>query len=60
MLKSIALAIQKYAQETPERIAVIANDIKCDYKTLAENNRKAALYLEKRGTLINLPTQEKE
>lgn len=49
MLKSIALAIQKYAQETPERIAVIANDIKCDYKTLAENNRKAALYLEKRG-----------
>ncbi len=49
MLESIALTIQKYAQETPEQIAVIAQDKKCTYAYLAECNRKAALYLQKNG-----------
>lgn len=49
MLKSIALTIQKFAKETPEQIAVIAGGEKCSYKLLAENNRKVALYLEKKG-----------
>jgi len=48
-MKSIALTIQKYAKETPDKIAVIVNDQKCSYKTLAEYNRKAALYLEGKG-----------
>lgn len=48
-MKSIALTIQKYAKETPDKIAVIVNDEKCSYKTLAEFNRKAALYLESKG-----------
>jgi len=49
MLNSIALTIQKFAQETPEQIAVIAGGEKCTYKHLAECNRKVAAYLEKKG-----------
>lgn len=51
MLSSIALMIQKYAKETPERTAIIVNDEKCTYEGLAENNRKAATYLSKAGIL---------
>lgn len=53
MQKSIALAIQKYALETPEQIAVIAGGEKCTYKHLAECNRKVAAYLEKKGINAN-------
>ncbi len=49
MLESIALTIQKFAQETPDQIAVIAQDKKCTYAYLAECNRKAALYLQNKG-----------
>lgn len=49
MFNSIALSIQKYSQETPEQIAVIAQDKKASYKLLAENNRKVALYLQNKG-----------
>lgn len=48
-MKSIALAIQKYAKETPKKIAVIVNDEKCSYAQLAEYNRKTALYLQNKG-----------
>lgn len=49
MQKSIALQIQEFAKLTPEKIAIIANDEKCSYKTLAEANRKTALYLKNKG-----------
>ncbi len=49
-MKSIALNIQQVAKETPDKLAVIiATGEKCDYKTLAENNRKVALYLQNKG-----------
>ena len=48
-MKSIALAIQKFALETPEQIALIVNDEKCNYKDLASYCRRGALYLERRG-----------
>lgn len=46
---SVALAIQHFAKETPKKIAFIAKNEKCDYKTLAEYNRKTALYLQNNG-----------
>lgn len=46
---SVALAIQRFAKETPEKIACIAKNEKCDYRTLAELNRKTALYIQKKG-----------
>lgn len=49
MLSSIALMIQKYAKETPDKIAFYVLDEKCDYETLARYNRKAALYLQQNG-----------
>ncbi len=49
-MKSIALKIQQVAKEAPDRQAVIiATGEKCDYKTLAENNRKVALFLQNKG-----------
>ena len=48
-MKSIALQIQEFAKTTPEQIALIINDEKCDYKTLAEYNRKAAKFLAANG-----------
>lgn len=52
MLNSIALTIQQFAKETPEQIAVIAQDKKCSYSYLAECNRKVALYLQKKGVKV--------
>ncbi len=49
MFNSIALQIQHYAKETPEQIAIIAQDIKCDYASLAKYNRQVALYLKNKG-----------
>lgn len=49
MLSSIALMIQKFSKETPDKIAFYVLDEKCDYKTLAQFNRKAALYLQENG-----------
>ena len=49
MLNSIALQIQHYAKETPDQIAIIAQDIKCDYASLAKYNRQVALYLKNKG-----------
>ena len=49
MFNSIALQIQHFAKETPEQIAIIAQDIKCDYATLAKYNRQVALYLKNKG-----------
>lgn len=49
MFNSIALQIQHFAKETPEQIAIIAQDIKCDYASLATANRKVALYLRNKG-----------
>lgn len=49
MLSSIALMIQKFSKETPDKIAFYVLDEKCDYKTLAQFNRKAALYLQQNG-----------
>ena len=48
-MKSIALKIQEYAKTTPEQIALIINDEKCNYKDLAAFNRKTAKFLEKQG-----------
>ena len=49
MLGSVALMIQKFAKETPDKIAFYVLDEKCDYKTLARYNRQAAKYLEQKG-----------
>ncbi len=49
MQTSVALTIQQFAKETPTKVALIANDVKCDYNTLAELNRKTARYLQKNG-----------
>ncbi len=49
MFNSIALQIQHYAKETPDQIAIIAQDIKCDYASLAKYNRQVALYLKNKG-----------
>ncbi|MBE6801067.1 MAG: long-chain fatty acid--CoA ligase, partial [Ruminococcaceae bacterium] len=48
-MKSIALKIQEFAKSTPEQIALIVNDEKCNYKDLAEYNRKTAKFLEGKG-----------
>lgn len=48
-MKSIALQIQEFAKTTPEQIALIVNDEKCNYKDLAEYNRKAAKFLAQNG-----------
>ena len=49
MQKSIALAIQDFAKEKPEALALVVNGEKCTYSCLAECNRRAALYLERKG-----------
>lgn len=49
MFNSIALQIQHFAKETPEQIAIVAQDIKCDYASLAKYNRQVALYLKNKG-----------
>lgn len=49
MLSSIALMIQQKAVEHPEKIAIYVGEEKCTYATLAENNRRAALYLTRKG-----------
>lgn len=49
MFNSIALKIQEYAQATPEQIAIIAQDKKCDYASLAKYNRQVASYLQHKG-----------
>ena len=43
-MKSIALKIQEFAKSTPEQIALIINDEKCNYKDLAFYNRKTAKF----------------
>ena len=48
-MKSIALKIQEFAKSTPEQIALIINDEKCNYKDLAALNRKTAKFLEGKG-----------
>lgn len=49
MLKSVSLMIQKFGAETPDKTAIIVNDDKVDYKTLAKNIRRAANYLKALG-----------
>ncbi len=49
MLETVALSIQKYAKETPDRIALIVGEEKCTYAYLAECNRKIAAYLKSKG-----------
>lgn len=49
MFNSIALQIQHFAKETPEQLAIIAQDIKCDYASLAKYNRQVAAYLASKG-----------
>lgn len=49
MDKSIALAVQRIAVETPDKIAFIANGEKCSYALLAENSRRTANYLSGKG-----------
>ena len=49
MFSSIALSIQHFAKETPDAAAFIINDEICTYAQLASSNRKAALYLQRRG-----------
>lgn len=53
MLETVALSIQKYAKETPDRIALIVGDEKCTYAYLAECNRKIAAYLKEKGIKEN-------
>ncbi|MBR5783204.1 MAG: acyl--CoA ligase [Clostridia bacterium] len=49
MLGSIALMIQKFAKETPDKVAIVVGNESCTYGQLAECNRKAALYLSQNG-----------
>lgn len=49
MLSSIALMIQQKAGEHPDKIAIYVGNDHCTYATLAENNRKAALYLSRKN-----------
>ena len=49
MLGSIALMIQQKATEHPEKVAIYVGEENCTYATLAKNNRKAALYLSRKG-----------
>ena len=49
MEQSIALMIQKFAVETPEKTALIVDGERCSYGTLALQNRKAAAYLRQQG-----------
>lgn len=51
MYNSIALKIQENAKETPEKIAFIVNDEKCNYGYLAKCNRQAALFLKENGVV---------
>lgn len=53
MLSSIALMIQQKAAEHPEKIAIYVGEEKCTYATLAENNRRTALYLSRKGIGAN-------
>ncbi len=49
MQKSIALMIQEKAKKDPNAIAIIVGEEKCSYGTLAQKNRKVALYLSEKG-----------
>lgn len=49
MNESIALVIQQKAIEHPEKPALIVNDVYCTYGQLAEQNRRAARYLQEKG-----------
>ncbi len=49
MFETVALSIQKYAKETPDRVALIVGDEECSYAYLAECNRKIAFYLKEKG-----------
>ncbi len=49
MKNSVAIMVQYYAKETPSAIALIANGVKCDYKTLGEYNRKTAKFITENG-----------
>lgn len=49
MFNSVALTVQQFAKDTPKKIAVVVGDEKCSYKTLAQNNRRAANYFSKKG-----------
>lgn len=49
MERSIALMIQKFAAATPDKTALIVNDEYCSYGMLAEQNRRAARYLQEQG-----------
>lgn len=49
MDKSIALAVQRVAAETPDKVAFIVNGEQCSYGLLAENSRRVAGYLAGRG-----------
>ena len=49
MFETVALSIQKYAKETPDKVALIVGDEKCTYAYLAECNRKIAACLKEKG-----------
>lgn len=49
MERSIALMIQKFAAETPDKTALIVEGEYYSYGTLAAQNRKAAAYLQRQG-----------
>ncbi len=49
MHQSIALIIQKTANETPDKTALIVNDEYCSYGVLAQQNRRAAQFLHQQG-----------
>lgn len=49
MLSSVALIIQQKALEHPEKAALIVNNEYCSYGLLAEQNRRAARYLQEKG-----------
>lgn len=53
MLGSIAMMIQQKAAEHPEKIAIYVGEEKCTYANLALYNRKAALYLSRKGIKAN-------
>lgn len=53
MLNSIALMIQQKAAEHPEKTAFYVGEEVCTYAKLAENNRRAAMYLTRKGIQAN-------
>lgn len=48
MEQSIALMIQKFAAATPDKTALIVDGEYCSYSLLAEQNRRAARYLQEK------------